>query len=326
MPSNFISMTRELSGTIPKLSDLLAGNLVNQAWAQLRDTRKWSWLVAEGSYFVPSVLTGGTVQVTQFSPQVVADSFAGSLLEAAVFATPPLIQRQFRASNGGPIYNIASYDPNARILTLERPYLEQSSTAFTTWAVYELYYPAPSQDFLKYLSILNPVMGYSITEDRCTLSKEELDRKDPQRGAQGDPYYVAFYRTDPVSQLPVYEFWPSPTNSYGLPFIYQRRGEDFVNPDDALPPTIESYSFMQLAHYHGCMWAAKNAGRYPELKGVNWLAIATGHLKVYEAWLQKAKIADDEIFLKSWTLPWRLNGAQIGPLDAAFAQSHDMEF
>jgi hypothetical protein len=318
----FIDYRRELSGTIPELSDILAGTLVNRAYAELRDSRKWSWLVAEDSYFVPGVLQGGLVQVTQFSNQVIADDTADALLTAAVLANPPLNTRQFRVSNGGAIYNIVGYDPPSKILTLERPYLEQSS-AGSTWFVLKMYYSAPSTDFLKFDSILNPTMGYSITKWRTSLTKAEFDSADPQRGCQGDPWYVGFYRQDPVTQLSVYEFWPGPTNSYELPFIYRRRGVDLVEDDDTLPPQIETYSFLELCHYHACMWAAKSAGRFASLKGVNWLALANGHMGVYTKWLQRAKIADDEIQLFGWYIPDG-RGSTIGPYDAKFAQSHDM--
>ena len=319
--ASFLELTRELSGSIPKLSDLLAANLINQSYAELRDSRRWSWLMAESAFVVPPLLSGGTVTVTAFSNQVQADATAMAVLNAAVFGPPPLVGRQFRISTT--VYNIVAYDATAGVLTLDRPYLETSGTV-PNWSVYQCYYPAPSADFLKFVSILNPVSGYSISEERCGWTKEQIDRRDPQRGATGDAYYAAFYRTDPSSGLPVYELWPCPVNAVGMPYLYQRRGEDLVNDDDALPLTINTYSFMQLAHYHGCMWADKNAGRFPELARINWLALATGHLNVYQKWLQKAKIADDEIFLQSYTVPWGAHWDGLGPLDAAYAQAHDM--
>ena len=321
--ASFLELTRELSGSIPKLSDLLAANLVNQSWAELRDSHRWSWLVAEDAFVVPSMLSGGAVTVTFGSPDVQADLVAQLILTAQVFGPPPLVERQFRI--GTPIYTIVGYDNVAGVLTLDCPYLETTQTA-TNWLVFQCYYPAPSPDFLKFISILNPITGYSISEERCGWTKQQLDRRDPQRGATGDPYYAAFYRNDPLSGVPVYELWPCPTNAVGLPFLYQKRGEDFVNDEDALPATIPSYSFLQLAHYHGCMWAAKNAARFPELARVNWLALASGHLNIYEKWLQKSKVADEELFLHSYTIPYGAHWQGYGPLDSAYAQRHDMDF
>lgn len=319
--ASFLELTRELSGSIPKLSDLLAANLINQTWAELRDAHRWSWLVSEDSFVVPGILSGGTMTVVKNSADVQADPIAQIVLNSQVFGPPPLVGRQFRIVT--PRYNIVAYDATAGILTLDRPYLEQSQIA-RNWTVYQCYYPTPSIDFLKFISIVNPIVGYSIPEERCGWTKQQVDRRDPQRSAYGDPYYAVFYRIDPVDQRPVYELWPGPSNAYGLPFLYHRRGEDFVNDDDALPPQIPAYPFLQLAHYHGAMWAAANAGRFSELNRINWLSIANGHMGIYERWLQKAKVADEEIYLHSYTIPWGSHWAGLGPLDSAFAQSHDM--
>jgi hypothetical protein len=318
---SFLELTRELSGSIPKLSDLLAANLINQTWAELRDSHRWSWLIAEDAFVIPGLLSGGTMTATQFSTAVQADAAANLLLMTHVFGPPPLVGRQFRIST--PTYNIVAYDPPSGILTLDRPYLEQSQVA-TNWVVFQRYYPAPSIDFLKFLTIVNPIKGYSIPEERCGWTRQQLDIRDPQRGATGDAYYVAFYHNHPQSGIPTYELWPCPTHAVGMPYLYLKRGEDFINDDDTLPATIPSYSFLQLAHYHGCMWAAKNAARFVELGRVNWLQLATGHLAIYEKWLQKAKVADEEIFLHAYTHPWGTHWAGLGPLDATFAQTHDM--
>ena len=72
------------------------------------------------------------------------------------------------------------------------------------------------------------------------------------------------------------------------------------------------------------MWAAANAGRHKELKGVNWIAMAREHKAEYLKELQKAWRVDDEFTPQYW------DGGddqyRRRAIDGAYLQSHDLTF
>ena len=45
----------------------------------------------------------------------------------------------------------------------------------------------PNNSFLRYLSILNSIQGYSISGRRLYLTREDLDKRDPLRGGSWLP-------------------------------------------------------------------------------------------------------------------------------------------
>lgn len=330
----FLDYTQELVGVIPQLSSLYAGTLVNRAYKEIRDKRLWTWLREEAELIAPSPIADGFAAVTQFGTVVTFDSTAGPLVTAANAAgNPPLLLRQFRISNGGPMYNIIAYSAGPPVtITLDRPYGEQTTTG-SSFAIYRCYFTPPANDFLRFWSLLNATEGYTITGQRLGLTREELDRRDPLRASQGDAHYIASYKAQsaayPVGGTTpgafIWELWEHPTNPATYVVNYQRRGVDMVLPTDDIPSTLMSSVLMPNALAHACMWAAANAGRHKELKGVNWLTIAKTHKAEYLAELRKAWKTDDEMSLQYWIDPseqYRLSG----PIDGAYLQRHDLTF
>src|SRR5204863_5590036 len=116
----------EIAGTVPKLSPFLARKLVARAWRDIRDTRTWSFLVADAALVAPNAVSAGTVAVVQGSATVQADATAqAALVVLATAANPPVELCQFRV-NQGPIYNITAFDSGTGVITLDRIYLEAS--------------------------------------------------------------------------------------------------------------------------------------------------------------------------------------------------------
>ena len=324
----FIDYKQELSGTIPGLSSLYAGTLLNRVFRRICDARYWSWLKVEDEFVAPSPISEGTVQVTQFSTFVIPDTTAGPLIIAAIHGNPPLIDRQFRCSTGGAIYNIAAVNPSTGVLTLDRPYGEQTSTGIS-YSIYRCYYAPPAADFWKYNSILNPQQGYTISGERLRLTGEELDRRDPLRASYGDAHYIASYKstaaTGSAGGLPISEFWEHPTNPCTYVVRYHRRGSAMMLDTDDIPASLNPDLLMEGAHALACMWANANQGRNKELKGVNWLQTAKGHAGEYAKLLQRAKVKDQDLDLTDWIdaeSQYRLSG----PIDGAYAQAHDLTF
>ena len=326
----------ELVGQFPGLSILVARNMVNKAWSAIRDATLWSWLTSDGAFAVPNVIFTGSVTTVQGSPSVVGDAAAAAAWLAVALANPPLASpnlgfgRQFRITNG-PLYNIIAFD-GIDTLTLDRPFLEPSLTAFPTYQIYRAYYspyslaPTPTS-FLRFLAITNKDFAYTIVGEKLTKNQEILNRRDPQRGAQGDAYNVASYKVDAQGN-PVYEFWPHPTNAHPYIAAYISRGTDLtatgVVPAVDLPATVSKLLLTSRAEYETALWAMKNVNRFADLKGINWFGVRKEALTEYNAELVKAQRQDFEIFKTLWISP---KGMGFGfPVDARFMQSHDVSF
>jgi hypothetical protein len=319
---SFSDVWSEILGTIPRLDPLLAQKLVNRAWANIRDERLWSWLIGEGVFIAPPIITAGTVTVTQFTNTVTLDATAATALTG--LGTPVVTLRQFRSGlGGGSVYNITALAGST--LTLDRPYLEATKSS-APYQVYRCYYtPAdmignPITDFLTFIVILNPIDGYAIVGENLRLTRQEIDARDPTRGAQGLPYKVSVYKAD-ANGFPIYEFWPHPTSARGYVYAYRRRGTDLSNTVD-VPGTFPLGILVEKAKDYAYDWAIANAGRFPELKGVDWMLLKAENVRKYEHNLRKAKLRDDELFLSSF-IPQLRDYLAFPPADSNFLQSHD---
>ena len=125
--------------------------------------------MVQGQMYVPGTITAGTVTTVQFTNTIVFDATAAAALNAVALAAAPqplLTQRQFRLT-GGPIYNITGWamdTPSAGLgtATLDRPFAE-SSVSGLSYMVYLPYVPTPRADFVKFLSIADPINDYRFT-------------------------------------------------------------------------------------------------------------------------------------------------------------------
>lgn len=323
------TIANELVGDYPGLSLLVARNLVNKAWRDICDEGLWSWLSAETALYVPNQLVDGLATVTLGSTAVVGDATAAAAWIAVALANPPLASpnlgqgRQFRLGLGNPVYNIVAFD-GVNTLTLDRTYGEPSA-AGQPYQIYRSYYAPPSSDFLRYFSITNYQQAYSIVGKWLTFNQEQLNRMDPQRGAQGDAYVLSAYRTA-ADGSPVHELWPTPTNTNSYIAIYQKRGVDLtpagVVPAVDIPVTLSKTLLKSRADYQAALWAAKNINRYRDLAGINWFNIRREALAQYNREMVIAQRQDLEIFKNTYIIP---KGLYTGfPIDARFAQSHDI--
>ncbi len=319
------SLAAELTGSIPGLSNLFARKYINQALEEIQQDYLWSWNIGEGVLYCPTAVTAGTVTVTQFSLTVQFDATAKAALNA--FGTnPPITKCQFRVPSSGPIYNITAYDSTTGIATLDRFYTEATNTG-QLYTIYRIYYDPPSvdgttanTDFLRYLSILNPINGYSIVGKRLYMTREELNRRDPLRGALGIPYYAANYKPNSLGQMQI-ELWPQCVSTLGLLCAYQKKHTDLALTD-SIPSQASAVLLRYGAFKYAYRWALQNSTRIPELKGVDWRFALAEAQKTYDIEMVRAKKNDKEIKLKifrpgsGWTLDFQ------GPIDSNFMQSH----
>lgn len=334
-------MAAELTGQIPGLSRLFAAKFINRSLEEVRQERLWSWNIGEGILIIPQAVTsGGLATVTQFSRNVQFDTNSQAALNPLVLANPPITEYQFRTPGGGPIYSLIGYDPATGIGTFDRIYGEASAGG-VMYSLYKCYYGPPSIDgttpnneFLRYLSILNNIQGYSISGRRLYMTREELNRRDPLRGAQGYPYYAAAYQPTynrlnagaTVGQFDgqmLYELWPHPTFQMAMQAQYEKKHVD-LQPTDYVPRQCPSSLIQYRAFEHAYRWAMQNAGRIPELKGVDWRFALTEVQRKYALELVRAKKNDNEIMMTIL----RPGNPQLydfaGPIDSNFWQSHGL--
>lgn len=317
----YLDYASELTGILPKMPFPLAQKCINRAWRDVRESQLWSFLVQEDVLTAPAQVTAGTVALTRYSATATADATARATLDT--LANPLITQRQFRVSQG-PIYNVSGYDSATGILTLDRPY-QEASNATAAYLLYRCYYLMPVADFLRFLSVMDPINGYRL---KLNKQRQEIDAQDPTRGGMGNPACIVNYRTvsDPSSAnygWHMFELWPHPTSAIGYQMLYHRRGTDFVNATDALPPQIPEELLMQRALYRAYQWAEANKGRIPELRGSDYRFLMGQAAAEYKDLLRNTQRQDEEATNVYFIPPPSSWGPLVGPIDAKYAQSHD---
>lgn len=320
----FVDLWSEIMGSVPRIDALLAQKIVNKSWSSIRDERTWSFLTSEGVFLAPQIITAGKVTVTQFSNSVTLDATANAALNN--LNNPIITLRQLRCGlGGGAVYNITGYNNGTATVTLDRPYLEPSG-AGQPYQVYRCYYqPADmsgnfTPDFSDFIVILNAQDGYAITGENLRITRQEIDARDPTRGAQDLAYTFVIYKAD-ANGYPIYEAWPHPTSQRGYVYAFRRRGTDLSGNAD-VPGTFPQNIVIDKAKLIAYEWAMVNAGRFPELKGVDWNLLAAQTQKRYDRHLQLAKLKDDNLFITSF-IPQLRDYLTYPPIDSAFLQRHD---
>ncbi len=318
----FVDMFSELAVTIPQISPIYCKTLINRAYREIRGMRSWSFLITPELVNFPTMVDTGTVTVATGSAVVTLDAAAATALQALVtsgFALPGL---QFRVQNAGPVYTILTYD-GAFTITLNQP-IQIQNGAGQSYAVYQSLVNPPVTDFIRWIDVYDPNNGYAMT--KIDVKQQEINRIDPTRSNQGQAYWIS-----PVGQLTVasqmlYEFWPSPVQGQQFQCLVQRSGVDLVRDADTLPDVLDESLVLDRATYRAYKWAAANAGRLPELKGVNW-GFLINDFEKKDVWARDyARVAkkDNErrenmlVYVRSRLVPW--------PIDSAFWQSHDVGY
>lgn len=333
----------ELVGTVPRISALHAGQIVNRAWSRIRDSRLWSFhFVSNAQLFVPFGITGGYVAPTFGSNQILVDPVAAGKLNAVALANPPLaspilgVGRQIRVgtTNGlstptGPNYSITHWD-GVDTLTIDRPYGEFTAPR-CHYQVLKCYYAPPAPPpflnlqadlrYVRYQVITNKNMGYAIFGPNLYWSQAQLDAIDPQRGGQGDAYIVANYGRNSLGQ-PVFELYPNPVNFTTYTASYYTRWLD-LSPSNDLPQV--AYELPDLLMFQSkCLasdWASANVNTFPELAQTNWIAYRNTQMAEYRSSVINCFKQDDEIMP---LIPFRQGQGFMFPLGGQFLQSHDV--
>jgi hypothetical protein len=302
----YVDMYSEITGSVPKLDIDLAKKLVNRAWSDIRRQNLWSFQLFEANWVSPSIINGGTVTTVQGTSTVTFDATAKALLNAVAGDGPfptPLVQRQFRQSSTGTIYNIWAWNSSTGVATLDRPYVEPSGTLLT-YMVYQCYYPAPMQDWLTWISVVDRT---NFNDLNTLTTRAQLDAKDPQRTIFYLPTDVAPYQLDQNPQSATYqwqlfELWGQP--QYVLPYqLYGiRRGVALVNDADALPQgglIVGEDAVIEGAKIKAYEWAEANKGDMPRNAGADFRFLI-GNSKAEFGRLIKSYRKDDRERVDNW--------------------------
>lgn len=313
----FVDLWNELIGHVPSLNPFLAQRFINRAWRDIRQTKSWSFQIAEGFLIVPLSITAGTVSVTQYSTTVTPNAAAITALNSAG-SHPLLGERQFRLSAGSRIYNISSYD--GAVITLNEEYQEASGSN-QSYEIFRCFFKPPTSDFIRFISIRDLTTNYHI---RLNYTQEEINYLDPQRSTTGDPLYCAAYRSD-SSSGPLFELWPTPSSARSYQVLYQKRGQDLASPSDALPSVIPDSLVLDRALYYAFRWAEQNKGVHKELLATDWRYLSMDVNKNYSEQLTRAIREDEDIFEQKIAHHESRSGF-LTPIDANYAQNHIVDW
>lgn len=269
----FLEMYSELMGLVPKVPPSLCKTFVNRAYADVRRQNLWSFQIYDANWIAPAQLNGGLATTVQGVATAVLDATAAAALIAnlATYGTiNPINQRQFRIGIST-VYNINSFD-GVNTLTLDRAYMEPSATA-VAYNIYQVYYPAPYQDHLTFVSIRDMV---NFTDLITTKNRAWLDEQDPQRTWYYFPTHAVFYRTGVDSantatyKFPIFELWGVPLSNRAYQLYGIRKGVDLVADDDALPVCLTEEAVIERAKKYVYEWAEAHKGELPRNQGPDW--------------------------------------------------------
>jgi hypothetical protein len=319
-------LANTIIGEIPRMPYPAAVDQVKRAWKEIRDMRLWSWLQGEGVIIVPDQVNAGTVSLTKLSAAATFDATAITALNTSntlYLTTAPVAGRQIKLDNH--VYTLLTYDTGTGAATLDHAYLGVTN-ATATYSVLQAYVKSPGGlDHRLFENVRDADNGYSIG---LVGTQAELNSRDHQRSSAGDPYHLVYHHTG-TDGIPRYELWPHPTAHRGYVAVYFKRGVvdhasvTFPAATFTFPLTLAEDVIQELALYHACLWAEKNKGQFPELGAANWRYVAGEHKRQYQDALVQAKKADTEIAVTTW-IP--APGGFNSPVDAAFAQSHDVDW
>lgn len=328
MSTTFESLWRELSDWVPQLGAKQAQKFVTRAWADICNSSHWSFLQARTIVHIPASIETGTVSITQNSSTITFDADAIAVLDAVGMASP-VTQRQIQFGGSGP-YQLLTYAPVTGVATITPTfptdgtnpgYLGSTDTA-ASYILAKRYYAPPDPNFLRWVSVINQVVPYRFwTGTPVSI----IDLYDPKRQIQGNPYVIAQFVSgiDPAgsgAQVPLYELWPCPQYDTQMTQIYQKKVTDFDANTDTLPNDDLTDLLMLRAKYRAAEWASANAGRFPELKGSNWLAMMQMLGAEFKEDLWRFKKQDRETFANAAIVSNNV-GYYASPMwDASYSQ------
>jgi hypothetical protein len=301
---SFYTMAKTLSGEVPGVDLSLAKNKVNEALGLIYDSYDWSFQLNEAGWLAPGQLANvGTFTTIPFQNTVIADATATAAL-LAIAGRPLLTELQYR-DPARAIYNIIGYDNGQTVgqgkypfatLTLDRVWMEPTKGPGQPYMIYQCYFPAPYQDFRKFVEIRDTTNARGL--DYWSVSKADLARMDPQRTQFSSPMYVVTAGIDmrPLSAtlgFPMFELWPHPLSYVPYPYSYRRRGPMLVNPTDTVPyPLTEELVTWRSKEVLYQFKESQKSEQIQRGSGANWILLSQMAQKEYAAVLETVQTID----------------------------------
>ena len=305
MADNFGEMWRKLLLYCPFAPIPLCQDWINERYRQALDFTTWGGQTAESQFIIPAASSTGTITLTNGSTAVVGVGTAWTSSHEG---------RQLYIGGAGPYYTVSTVT-DATNLILERPY-GGSTTAGSAYEIAQAYVTPPS-DFLAFKTIKDPVNNWRL---RFNKSPEWLDRIDAKRATTGSARYFVDYRHS-SSNIPRYEVWPRVTTQSVYPFLYVKRPADMSVDSDTPMAPLRGDEIFTGALADLATWPGTESRPNPMFN----LALAQKYEKDFQEYLQTLQRVDQDTYMTDVIGPqdsW--DGLSDFPIDAAFAQSHDV--
>lgn len=178
---NFFTLSQRLQLRAPMVGNVLAGQLINDAWRTLQARKDWSWRRRSNTFAPMTLYNAGSVSTN------VANGNATLITGVGTAWTSTMIGAQIRA--GGllyPYYTIIGVLSSTQLL-IDQPWAGQD-IAGAAYQILQCYFPVP-EDFGYFEVAISIKDGYRLF---LQVTQEELALMDPQRTDQGQTYAIAY--------------------------------------------------------------------------------------------------------------------------------------
>jgi hypothetical protein len=255
---------------VPGTSDAQLRLYVNEALGLIYDDQLWSFQLQTGGWYTPGLLgltnsnvaaSPGTISVSTYSDQLTGDATASAAWLAAglQFGNYQIRIPYYSLYS---INSIDSTDPNAVVLTLDRPWMEPTQVN-ATYMAYQAYFPCPvpTNDFKRFIAIRDTTNAIDI--DFWSYRQSDLALQDPQRTVFNLPCYAVPYQVDQrpnsstIGQM-LYELWPNPLSALPYTINYMRRGPLLTNNSDQVPYPLTDELVRWRAVEVASLWKERN--------------------------------------------------------------------
>jgi hypothetical protein len=311
---------REVRSEVPLAPALTVQRWVRNAYKELCDERNWSFLRGEGEFRI-NVARSGEATITQGSPTVASTGGADGITFVASD-----VGRQLRTGNVGPPLTIIAVDLAGNTsATLERDW-EGETNATATVTVGDHYATCPL-DFGSFVVVIDPQNARLV---RIFMTMQELNGADPGRYDTSTPWALVNYRLSDLTATlgqAQYEWWPywTAASSLRFPFYYMKRPADLADDDYFEGPLRERSDVI----YTG---ALAKAARWPgpsiERRNPFFNLALAAQLKTdFEYQRGLLEVKDEELYMtwlqdQEWAR-YHTDGFGVGPVDAAYIQTHE---
>lgn len=310
--NTLLEMSRSLRLYVPQLPITLAQQFIRDRYRRILRKRDWSGLRREAQFILNRAKSDGSVTFTRSALTVAG---VGTTFDADD------VGRQFKAGSGSPVYTITAVNPGTQVLTLNMP-IGVDDAVETSYIIMDAYV-TPPDDFLRFLVVSNPQMGWRLY---INVTSGELSLMDPQRTFSGQPYCLADRMYDVATEStnatrrPQFEAWPYATSNQTLYYLYMVEGADLVNDDDVPVWPISTDAIVSGALADVTRWPGtiENPNPYftrPEY----WKA----YEMEYEDKMIEIERRDEDIFMNMLEM-YPMMGLPMAPFtfSASWLQSH----